>query len=323
MAGIQYEIHGELYEFDEEPSAEMLSGLAAQLAPKGNTPGSTAAPKEKKPTTSFWEDIKTGYTDAANAIDTGVTFAGRGLETIVGHDRSIEDEDALFGQLEERKRQRREFANPDKKEQTFGGKAIGMAASLPAQMIGMAGQSAERGEAMINNGESTENAQSAVLMDTLLNTAALAAPASWGKGIGTKMVTGAASNVATGAASDAYTSGISETDATKQQFDPLNVENRGLELILGAGFGAAGGRSKVNPPSKDAAAAGAKAEELLKASELPKAATKAPETPLPELLPEASPPARDSTGSGTAANRRHTPGTTRHSPTKSPCSAPS
>jgi hypothetical protein len=286
MAGIQYEIHGELYEFDEEPSAEMLSGLAAQLAPKGNTPGSTAAPKEKKPTTSFWEDIKTGYTDAANAIDTGVTFAGRGLETIVGHDRSIEDEDALFGQLEERKRQRREFANPDKKEQTFGGKAIGMAASLPAQMIGMAGQSAERGEAMINNGESTENAQSAVLMDTLLNTAALAAPASWGKGIGTKMVTGAASNVATGAASDAYTSGISETDATKQQFDPFNVENRGLELILGAGFGAAGGRSKVNPPSKDAAAAGAKAEELLKASELPKAATKAPETPLPELLPE-------------------------------------
>ncbi len=45
MAGIQYEIHGELYEFDEEPSFEMLDSLSKQLAPKQVAPKTKFADK--------------------------------------------------------------------------------------------------------------------------------------------------------------------------------------------------------------------------------------------------------------------------------------
>lgn len=194
--------------------------------------------EKPKGSTSLWEDIKIPFASAANSLDTGVTFAGRGLESIVGKDRSIEDEDALFNEMKRRREQREKWANPNDSQQSFAAKAVGMVATLPAQMVGMAGASAERGMNMVDAGESTNAAQTATLADTALNVGSLALPAGFGATRTSKVLTGAGANVATGAASDAITQAVSSTDTIKKMYDPMNLENRAMEAILGAGFGA-------------------------------------------------------------------------------------
>jgi len=223
----------------------------------------------KKPETSLWEDVKIAGTQAAGAIDTGFTLAGRGLQGLAGGG-SIEEDDALFAGLAAREKAMQQWANPESKEQSFGGKLAGTALTLPLQIPAMAGQSAVRMKQMIDNEESVDDARTAGLADTALNVAALT-PIGLGASLAGRMAIGAGSNVLTGAASDAFTNIVGKTEATKKMYDPLNVENRAMEAIIGAGAGAIGGKSKP-PKAADTDAVASRVDEILARKAAAKAA---------------------------------------------------
>jgi len=247
-------------------------------------------PTPKKRETTKWEDFKIGAAGGLEALNTGVSMATHGavgaVRDAIGNPISPEVSDKYFRDMEARNKSLQQWSNPDEAEQGLGGKVFGTLTSLPAQIVGLPGQSAVRGKNMIDNGESVEDAISASLADTALNVASVAAPAAWGRGLLPKMATGAAANVATGAASDAFTQIVGKTQATKDMYDPLDVDNRVVEAIVGAAIGPLGGTGGKKPPkANDAPKVGDKAKEIL---EKKKKAQEQGE--LPPDRPDATPP---------------------------------
>lgn len=218
--------------------------------------------------TTVGEDIKIGTAGALSRLDAAQAMAR------VGYDQALAQAapthpyaaiaalaqkginkllpptttDEIFKKQAEREAALNKWANPEQKQQSFGGELLGTATTLPLQIPAIVGASPQKMQDLIQKGESVQTAQQAGLIDTALNTAMIAAPAAFGKTLTQKVLTGAGANTVLGGVSDAATRAIAEQEATKKAYDPFDPRRRAMDAILGAGFGAVAPKSK--PKSK-------------------------------------------------------------------------
>lgn len=155
----------------------------------------------------------------------------------------------MYANLNQRIKQRNQWANPEEKEQDFSGKVIGTVATLPMSMLAMGASPVETGKIFLDQGESLGRAYGAAGLDLAGNIVGMALPMPGA----TKLVKGA-SNAVINAAQDTATrygiSGMAKKDTTKKIFDPT-LETTALSGLVGAGFGVAQKtptKKKVAPP---------------------------------------------------------------------------
>lgn len=193
--------------------------------------------KEKKKT-NWKEDIATSFAGVGNTFDTLGTLAW-------SLPASEKRKDEMYGNLNQRIKQRNQWANPEEKEQDFSDKVIGTLATLPMSMLAMSASPVETGKTFLDQGESLGRAYGAAGLDMAGNIAGIMLPMPGA----TKLAKGA-SNAAINAAQDTATrygiSGMAENETTKKIFDPT-WETAALSGIVGAGFGVA---QKTAPKKK-------------------------------------------------------------------------
>lgn len=215
--------------------------------------------QEPKKQTSVWEDVKIGAANAGEALNTFRGLHEGSMKSLVG---DKEGSEKSYTEMEKINKSLLEWANPEKKEQSFGGKLTGLAATLPAQLLAMPTNPAITGKTMIDEGESLTRAIAGSLLDTAGNVAGVAIPGALGTTAPAKVATGAAG----GALQDVLTrtgiSAIAEKQSTKDKLGP-SWESAGLSAALGGALGPL-------VPGK-------------------KAAAKQPEPPKPNLEPVLSP----------------------------------
>lgn len=198
--------------------------------------------EDQKKKTNWKEDIATSFAGVGNTFDTLGTLAW-------SIPASEKRKDEMYANLNQRIKQRNQWANPEEKEQDFSGKVIGTVATLPMSMLAMGASPVETGKTFLDQGESLGRAYGAAGLDLAGNIVGMALPMPGA----TKLVKGA-SNAVINAAQDTATrygiSGMAEKDTTKKIFDPT-LETAALSGLVGAGFGVAQKtptKKKVAPP---------------------------------------------------------------------------
>jgi hypothetical protein len=184
--------------------------------------------------TTLGEDFKIGLANVGSTLDRFGTGLALGAADLIDPERG----EKIYAAGEKRRKNMQEWANPEGKEQSFGGKAASMISTLPAQVLAMPFAPAETGQVMLEKGESLPRAVAGTAIDTLGNMAGVAAPASLGKGLITKGATGAAMGAGQDVATRLGIQAISEQDATKEHFAPTK-ETTALAGMLGGGVGVA------------------------------------------------------------------------------------
>lgn len=219
MGTLKYKGHE--VKFNTDPTQEELDQTIAYL--------DSLPEKEENNSTSFLENSKLALAGAARPfLQAGYTLAGLLDKENIG---AIDDErKAVLPKLQT-------WANPENKEQSFGGKVTGMISTLPIQMAAMPFSPFDTGQTLADNGESMDTVRTGTLLDTAGNVLGLKLPAGIGKGILAKTASGAITNAAQDTATRAAISGISEKDESKKYFEPT-METAALAAIPGAGFGA-------------------------------------------------------------------------------------
>lgn len=192
-----------------------------------------------KPKTTLVEDLKIGAADALNVADKwGTSVIRQPLANLLGG-----PEDKEFDDLKYRVQGRRQWANPENKEQGFWGKAASVIPQIPAYPF----SPADTGQQMLDNGETLPRAVGGALTDTAGNVAGLAIPAAVGARPLARIASGAASNAAQDTAVRKAIQEIGQTEATKEQFAPT-WETAGLAALMGGPLAALpSGRAKPKP----------------------------------------------------------------------------
>jgi hypothetical protein len=185
--------------------------------------------------TTLGEDFKIGLANAGTTADRFVSGLALGAADLFGDKEGAED---IYANLHKRKDAMQQWANPEGKQQTFGGKAASMLTTLPAQVAAMPFAPAETGQVMLEKGESLPRAAAGTIIDTLGNMASVLAPASIGKGLLAKGATGAAMGAGQDVATRLGIQAVSEQDATKEHFAPT-TDTTLLAGMLGGGVGVA------------------------------------------------------------------------------------
>lgn len=194
---------------------------------------------QAKPRTSFTEDLKIGAADALNVADKwGTSVIRQPLANLLGG-----PEDKEFDDLKWRVQGRKDWANPENKEQGFWGKAASVIPQIPAYPF----SPADTGQQMLDNGETLSRSVGGALADTTGNVAGLAIPAAVGARPLARIASGAASNAAQDTAVRKAIQEIGQTEATKEQFAPT-WETAGLAALMGGPLAALpSGRAKPKP----------------------------------------------------------------------------
>lgn len=194
---------------------------------------------QAKPRTSFTEDLKIGAADALNVADKwGTSVIRQPLANLLGG-----PEDKEFDDLKWRVQGRKDWANPENKEQGFWGKAASIIPQIPAYPF----SPADTGQQMLDNGETLSRSVGGALADTTGNVAGLAIPAAVGARPLARIASGAASNAAQDTAVRKAIQEIGQTEATKEQFAPT-WETAGLAALMGGPLAALpSGRAKPKP----------------------------------------------------------------------------
>lgn len=208
--------------------------------------------------TSFGEDIGISMASVKNTF-TKAGGLGLGAFASALGDTAVADE--IYQDMEQTTADRMKAANPQGKQQSFGGKAAGMLATLPAQMVAMPFSPFDTGQEMIEKGESLGTAQAGAAIDAAFNALGAGLPGAVGKSILGKTVSGGLINAAQDTLARGAISGIADTKEIKDQFGP-NPETAALAAIPGAGFGAAHGAVSRIKNKKAAAAEEAKLAKL-------------------------------------------------------------
>lgn len=188
------------------------------------------------PKTSLGEDFKIGLANVGNTVDSAWSGLAGSLASVF----SKEDADKIYRELQSRKESRQQFANPENKKQTFGGKLASAVSTLPSQVLAMPLSPFETSQTMVDSGESTSRAIAGAGIDTAGNMVGLALPGGIGKTLLAKGLSGAGINAAQDFATKAAISAISEKEKTKQVLGP-SWESAALSGVLGAGVGLASG----------------------------------------------------------------------------------
>ena len=206
-------------------------------------------PDEVKPRTSLWEDVKIGYTDVANTLDTAGTLTWAGLGKF--HGMSDEAYDEYAKNLKRRRKMRQEAANPEGREQGFGGKLTSLVGSLPGQIAALPFSSIETGMNALDAGESGTTTAKLIALDTLSSAAGMALPM-FGGTLVKRMLKGGAANAGQEYLTREAMSRTAETPKMQEVLAPTS-ENIGLATIMGVGTTAMFGKNKpkTNKPAAD------------------------------------------------------------------------
>lgn len=183
--------------------------------------------------TTYKEDFKIGLANVAKTF----SKAGAGLGGLVLPQKGA---DYLYGSSSAAQKTLDNWANPENKEQTFGGKAFGLVSTLPAQIAAMPFSPFESSQLGIDKGASVQSAQNAAYLEASGNLAGFALPGMLGKTIAQKVVSGAAINSAQDTATRQAISTAMDSPESKEAFAP-SLETAGLAAIPGAGIGLAHG----------------------------------------------------------------------------------
>lgn len=151
------------------------------------------------------------------------------------------DNDKIFKEMDERIKQREQWANPENKELTLPSKIAGTIATLPMQVASFPLSPFETGQVAIDKGEKLSTAQKMGAVDTVGNLVGAALPAGVGGTLAKKAITGAAANVAQDVGTRKALEVLADTQEAKEHFKPT-VENAVIAGITGAGIGAASHR---------------------------------------------------------------------------------
>ncbi len=184
--------------------------------------------------TSWKEDVKIGAVGALSTLQKADAGLRGALASAFGN---TDEADRIFQERAARGKKQDQWANPNQKEQSFGGKVVGTLATLPLQVAAMPFSPFDTGQTMVDNGESLGKAQLGGAIDTVGNMAGVAMPGAVGTKVMSKALSGGAINAAQDTAVRLAIQGIADKEATKKAFAP-SLESAALSGIVGAGMGA-------------------------------------------------------------------------------------
>jgi len=197
--------------------------------------------------TTLGEDWKIGMGGVANTLTKATGLGAGGIATVLG---ATDTADSIYKFMEDRVKQTDLEANPENKQQSFGGKVASALTTLPFQVMAMPFSPADTGQTMIQNGDSLEAAQTGALLDTAGNVVGAGLPGSIGGGLVKRLGSAAGINAAQDAATRYGISSAADTVKSKEQFAP-SLESAGVAAIVGAPFGAIGGKkAPTTEPTK-------------------------------------------------------------------------
>lgn len=236
----------ELAELKKLTSNDGWEVVPAMASPAGRATASSDGWEEVVPTkaqkTSWKEDLKLGLAGVGNIADKGLTLAAATISKPFAPDSERED---MFRNMDEREKQRNQWANPNKREQGVGGALLGTAATLPMQVVSAPLSAIDTAVKFIQKGESLENAYKAAGIDAAFTAAGIALPAGVGKTLLQKALTGGAANVVTDFLGRKGIQSVAQNQETKDEF-AVTPESMVVSGVVGAGTGAMMGR-KVKP----------------------------------------------------------------------------
>ncbi len=183
--------------------------------------------------TSWIEDLKIAGAGAFENMDRWDTGLDIALKDLLGNEAGASES---FAKLQERTKKRREWANPEQKQQSFGGKALGMLGTLPLQLVAFPFSPAGTGQHMIDEGETLGKAAVGTGIDTLGNMVGVALPGAVGTTKLGKAASGALINAGQDAATRKAISALADKESTKALFDPT-LETTAIAAILGGALG--------------------------------------------------------------------------------------
>lgn len=227
--------------------------------------------------TSMWEDIKSGIAQVGNTADRGLTLASSSLF-------SQEQADSMFKDMGQREATRNQWANPEAKEQGFGGKVTSAVATLPMQLLTAPLGAIDTATKMIQNGESLDDAYKAAKIDAAFTVAGFAIPIGVGKTLLQKAVTGGGANAIQEYLSKLAVSSVAKTQQSKKDFAP-NLEDTAIAGIIGSGFGATHSKGKADTTKSNLDLTNLGKDESISAQEVPKSETPLPDLPMDEVPP--------------------------------------
>lgn len=210
-----------------------MSDPLGLFSSEANDPLGLFSQLDKPEETSIWDDAKIG---AANIAQTLNTFRGMHegmMHSLVGNSEKASEQ---YKGMEDSNKAIMKWANPEGKEQSFSGKLIGMAATLPAQLISFPFNTATTGKTMLDEGESLSRAIGGTLLDAAGNVISVALPGAVGGTIARKAVAGAGINATQDVLTRQGISSLAEKKSTKEKLGP-SWESTGLSAILGGGLG--------------------------------------------------------------------------------------
>jgi len=182
----------------------------------------------KEQSTSVMEDVKTGLVQAARPfVQAGYTGLG------------LLDKDNILSIDEERKQTLKSmdtWANPDEKEQSFGGKLTSVGAGLIPGLITMPLSPFDTAQTLADVGEPTGSQFTGGVLDTAGNVAGFGLPGMVGKGIVKKVASGAAINAAQDTLTRAAISSQAITPKGMEIFKPT-METAALAAVPGGAIG--------------------------------------------------------------------------------------
>ena len=184
---------------------------------------------EQTPQKTNWrEDLGMGVASAKNTADTAFSLSYGGLANLFSEKKAADIYESMQKRLEARTKE----ANPEGKEQSFGGKVISALPNILTYPL----SPFETGKTAVDTGESLGKAQTMAGIDTLGNMAGLALPGALGGKLLTKAATGGAINAAQDYATRSAFSAIADKQETKDVLGP-SAESAGLSFVMGGVLG--------------------------------------------------------------------------------------
>lgn len=239
--------------------SEIGSALGAQSARAGRTIMAVPA--------GLWNRVR--QSDVGKEYDLG--FLGGKVRGPTQAQVNAEA-DAMFGAVDEYGTSAVDFWTPDAAEMGAATRAVATLAevvgSIP-QIVGtpslfLATSGVDPAMKQVEQGVDADTALAVGGVNLAANAVGMRLPAAFGTKLVTRVATGAAANVAVGVAADAASAGALQAggyDEQAQGYDVADPYARGLDLLMGAVFGAAA-RPGVRPADADAVLTARNAQRL-------------------------------------------------------------
>lgn len=228
-----YQYEGVHYELPDGLSNEQaISKIEAHLGKKPST-------QEKA---GIGTGIKSAFANVGNQADTALSTLAGSAAALFGDEKGAVD---IEQQMRERIASREEWANPEKRELSLGGKVAGAVGTLPMQVLGMGFSPADTALKAKDAGETNAKAIQAALIDAGGNVAGMLLPGFKQGSALVRGTTGFGANALQDYVTKSLIQDTLETEKGKKTFAPTG-EDALVAGIVGAGSAMALGRGKKN-----------------------------------------------------------------------------